>query len=366
MIILQETRAYELLTLIAVFGELPVSLLPRISEGKTYKSTVVTEMKRKALIKLTCANGLRGLRLTKRAKEIMLADNPHRFSFYLNGNTDTNHVRCDPHRRERLHRIAEATVTMKNAGAYVFRDQHPAIFSPSWNGGEQICYPLFYLSREMREYGADFFKTKGARYIGVLLTEENIFVTYNFGNDLVKWGYAAEIRSKALIETVLCLERFPEQYSSQSIKGIVLGNSMELAYMVLTNETKQYFILDDNYENFYFVTNDEKGEMLIRLLCRPDLCTELDEILTTDLSPAYHGSLIENDAFTEDGRPVLLAYKCDLVRIRRFCVALSMYQSQGVIICFDYQADVLRRYFDSNVEFQTLDFNKTKRRFFGG
>lgn len=360
----KQTRAYELLTLITMFGEFPTDLLPRLSGGASYKETIVTDLKQRGLVKTYYDDGLRGLRPTNRAKKLLLADNPERFSFYLKGNTDTNHVRSEPHRRERLHRIAEASVTMKNAGVSIFRDERPAIFTPLWCGGEQIQAPAFYTSREIKECGELFSRVKGARSVGALLTEQNIFITYNLADSLIKWNYRAEMRNKAFLQTFLCLVRMPEQFPPGCINGILLANSMELALEILNNNNQQYLVLDDNYENFYFVTNDEKGEMLIRLLSNPDLCDELDELLTSDLCPAYSGYRIENDAMTEDGIPVLLAYKCDLKRIKKFYTGLTLHNKQGIIYCFDYQAEVLSKFCTKGVEFQTLDFKKTERRFF--
>lgn len=360
----KQTRAYELLELIAIFGEFPTDLLPRLSGGASYKETIVTSLKQKGLVKTYYDDGRRGLRLTITAKRLLMADNPMRFSFYLNGNSDTNHVRSEPHRRERLYRVAEATVTMKNANVAVFRDERPSIFSRERKDGVYIDTPAFYSSREMQELGNQFSKMKGARSVGVLLTEENIFITYSLGESIIKWSYKSEMRTKALLQNVLCLERLSHQYSPQSIQGLLLGNSMELALEILKSGGQQYYVLDGNYENFYFVTKDERGEMLLKLLCRPELCEELDEILSDDLCPAQSGFLIENDAMTEDGTPVLFAYKCDLNRIQKFNTALSTQNKKGILYCFDYQAEVLRRYCSGLVEFKTLDYKKTERRFF--
>lgn len=254
---------------------------------------------------------------------------------------------------------------MRNAGVSIFRDETPALYDRSTMTDRFDSYPAFYSSREIKEIGAAFDKVKSTRAVGVLLTVEEIFVAYNFGNSIVrKWAYKTEMKVKAVVENEFTLKRFYNQYSRVNIKGLVFGNSMELAYDVLKNPNRQYFILNDNYENFHFVTNDHKGEMLLRLLCNPDLCEELDEILIDDLCPAREGALIENDAMTEDGKPVLLAYKCDLKRIQKFDTALTIQNKRGIIICFDYQAEVLRRYCSEAVEFQTLDFEKTERRFF--
>lgn len=360
----KQTRAYELLTLVTMFGEFPTNLLSRLSGGASYKETIVTDLKQRGLVKTYYDDGLRGLRPTNRAKKMLLNDNPERFAFYLKGNTDTNHVRSEPHRRERLHRIAEVSITMQNAGASIFRDERPAIFTPLWRGGEQIRAPAFYTSREIKESGEFFSRTKGARSVGALLTEQNIFITYNLSESLIKWNYRAEMRNKAFLQNFLCLMRMPDQYPPESISGIMLANSMELALDILNNSNQQYFILDNNFENFYFATNDEQGEMLIRLLCNPDMCEELDELLVSDLYPANNGYRVENDAMTEDDEPVLIAYKCDLKRIKKFYTGLKLHDKHGIIYCFDYQAEVLRRFCGDRVELKTLDVKKTERRFF--
>ncbi len=208
------------------------------------------------------------------------------------------------------------------------------------------------------------FKTKGARLVGVLLTPQDIFVTYNLGNHMIRWGYRAEMRTKATLSNLLCHHSLTSPYFLKTIKGLLLANSMELASEILTKKTKHYFLLDGNYENFYFVTNDEKGEQLLRFLCDPDLCNQLDELLASDLCPADYHHSVENDAMTEDGVPVLFAYTCDLYRIKKFNSGLLKHEINGIIYCFDYQADVVRTCCSEFVEFQTLSYEKVKKRFF--
>lgn len=360
----KQTKGYELLELTAVSGEFPAGQLSRLSGGESYKAAVVTALKQKRLLTTYYRDSLRGYRLTSRAKHMLCEDNPERFSFYLTGSADTNHVKSEITRRLRLHRIAETTLTMKHAGISVFRDERPAVFAPAWDENIHIRSPSFYNSREIKELGTVFAKIRGARSVGVLLTENEIFSVYNLGEALMKWEYKSEMRTKALLKTVLCRERLPNQYSPDSVRGLLLGNTMELAYELLTNSCgRQYFILDGNYESFCFLTNDRKGEAVLKLLCFPELSQTLDEILTGDLEPERPGLTIENDAM-ENGIPVLLCYTCDLPRIRRFHSALQLQNKTGIIICFDYQAEVLRRYCGDTVRFQTIDFEKWERRFF--
>lgn len=360
----KRTIAYELLELTAIFGEFPTTLLPRLLNSESYTRKVVSSLKGKGLMKTYYADGLRGLRPTTTAKRLLLADNPERFSLCMAENADTNHIHGESYRRERLHRIAEATLTMRNAGASIFRDERPAIFSPTDKGGEPLQSSAFYSSLEMREYGEELFKTKGARFVGVLLTPQDIFVAYNLGNHMIRWGYRAEMRTKATVEDLLCHQKKDSQYSSRHIQGLLLANSMELASEILTKKTKHYFLLDGNYENFYFVTNDERGEMLLRFLCDTELRNELDELLSSDLCSRNDWFEIINDAMTEDGIPVLFAYTCDLYRIKKFNSGLVKHEKQGIMYCFDYQAEVLRKCCSEFVEFETLGYEKVKKKFF--
>ena len=360
----KQTMGYKLLELTAISGELPANQLSRLSGGDSYKAAVVTALKQKKLLTTYYRDSLRGYRLTGCAKLLLCERNPERFSFYLTGAVDTNHVRSEITRRLRLHRIAETTITMMNAGVSVFRDEHPTVFAPIWDESIHIRSPSFFNSREIKELGTVFAKIRGARSVGVLLTENDIFAVYNLGDALMKWEYKSEMRTKALLKTVLCRERLPEQYSPDSVKGLLFGNTMELAYDLLTNKGgQQYFILDGNYESFLFLSNDRKGEAVLKLLCHSELSHALDEILVGDLEPAQPGLTIENDAM-EDGAPVLLCYTCDLPRIKRFHTALQLQNKTGIIICFDYQAETLHRYCGDIVKFQTIDFEKWERRFF--
>ena len=328
---------------------------------------MVKALKANKLLYTYYRNNLRGYRLTAHTKRALCKDNPDRFSFFLTGAAETNILKSEIARRLRLHRVAEATVTMMNAGVSVFRDKKPTLFSPVWKSSNyfRIKFPAFYTSREIKEIGTAFAQIRGARSVGILLSPADIFVVYNLSDMLMKWEYKSEMRTKALIKTVLCRERLPRQYPPETVQGLLLGTRMELAYEILSGEGgKQYFILDGNYEHFYFLTNDRKGERLLRLLCNRDLTAKLNRVLLADLSERNAAVNLECDAFDSDGNPVLFAYFCDLPRIRRFDTALRLQNKNGTLICFDYQEEALRRYCGEAVKFQTIDFAEWERRFF--
>lgn len=363
----RSTKPYLLLALIAISGDFPASQSNRLG-SPTYFANMVQTLKKEGLLRTYYKNRLRGYRLTAKAKELLLADQPARFTFFLTGNSETNNPKSEVTRRLRLHRIAESTVTMMMAGVSVFRDEKPDVFFSA--GGPspaalKIDFPAFYGSREIKEIGDELAQIRGARSVGVLLTESRALMVYNIGDSLPKWEYKSEMRTKALMKTILCRQRLPEQYGAEAVQALLMGKDMETAARLLMEQRAghhDYFIFDGNYDHFYYIPNTHAGEIVLKLMCSEALSAELDEILRENLQPRQSGSVVENDAIDENGNPVLFAYLFDLPRIWRFDSALSLRGMEGTIICFDFQVDALKRFCCDRVSFETISLQKYEGR----
>ena len=315
-----DTLPYHLLALTAISGEFPADQLKRLRGSDYYKESVITALKKDGYLRTYYRDKLRGYRLGVKAKATLLSESPDLFTFYLTGET-----------------VGE------------------------------IEAPAFYNSREIKEVGIDFTKIRSSRSVGVLLAPAGIFVTYNCGPGLMKWRYKSELRMKTLMWTVLCQQRLASQFRPVDVSGLVLGDGMEPAYQMLTsNGGKRHdcFMLDGCYDHFFYVTNDRKGDILLRLLCDTEKKEELHRILSLDLIERKANWRIENDAIDKNGDPVLFAYSCDMPRIARYNTALELQGKNGTLICFDYQQNVLERYCGSRIRFQTIGFDKFERRFF--
>ncbi len=327
---------------------------------------VVTDLKKNGLLRTYYRDRLRGFRLGPRAKATLLDNWPERFTFYLTGDTDTNRLKSEVNRRLRLHRLAEAYTTMGNAGVAIYPDEKSPVFAPQGYCGKASSNPAFYSSREVKGLGIDATKIHNSRFAGVLLSPMKLFVTYSSGMSLMKWRYKSEMRVKAVMWNTLCQQRLPGQYRADDIHGLILGDSMELAYQMLTSTggpKHDYFMLDGSYDHFHFLPNNHQGEVILALLCDSVKTAELDRILSQGLI-ANLGKATEQDAAEPDGTPVLFAYSCDLPRIVRFNTSLELTGRTGTLICFDFQADTLRRFCGDRVRFQTIDFEKFEGRFF--
>ena len=363
----KDTQAYRLLELVAVCGEFPAELIYRLTGSTSYKETVTWLLKKEKLLRVYYRDKMRGYRLGRRAKAILLSDNPERFSFYLTGNVDTNLLKSEVTRRIRLHRIAEVYVAMQNAGVAVFRDKKPKMFAPEMPYCGKLEGTAFYSSREVKELGIEAVKIKGSRMAGVLLAPGNAFLTYNSGPYMAKWDYRAEQRTKALMQIVLCGGSAGLGYAPDRICGLLFGNGMEPFYQILSSadsSARCFFLLDGNYEHFYYLTNDRRGEVMLKLLCDTEGRGELDRVLSQGLNAGEPYGIIENDAVDKNGAPVLFGYLPDIPRIHRFCNALQLQGRHGTLICFDFQREALERCYGGLVAFETISFEKFERRFY--
>lgn len=176
--------------MVGLCGEFPSGQLNRLIESDSYAEKVVTDLKQSKLIRTHYKDGLRGYRLTKRAKELLLSQNPCRFQNYLTGNAETNLIRSELPRRLRLHQKAETYLTLSHAGIPFFPDEKPLLFSESSEAATfpVRSLPLFYSSREIKNLGASTTKIKNSRCIGILMAPHCVYAVYNHRKYTSKMG----------------------------------------------------------------------------------------------------------------------------------------------------------------------------------
>lgn len=362
----EDTLASLLLTLTALSGEFPTAQVSRLPSTGAYQEKILKALKGEKLLRTYYRDGLRALRLTSTAKKLLVDKWPDRFLPYLSGSIETNVLKSEVPRRLRLHRMAEVLVTMLNVNISVFPWEKPDIFSPTPPAAAPyINRPAYYSSREVKCLGAQAIKIRGSRSTGLLLIDGVIFTVYNTGPFAMKWEYKAEMRLKAMLQTELCQRRLPGQYQNAVLNAVVFGQDMERMLPLMNDGDGQrdYFVLDGNYQHFYYLTSDHHGELILQLLCDAEQQAVLDAILSQDLSPCRSDWVVENDAMDGDS-PVLFAYTCDMPRIKRFDTALELHGKTGTLFCFDFQEDVLKQICGPRVNIQCIDFEAYERSVF--
>lgn len=360
--------AYRLLELTALSGEFPADNLKRIGIGESYGEKLVTKLKEDRFLKTYYKDKLRGYRLTSRGKKLLLKQNFARFSFYLTGNSDTNQPRSDYARRLRLHQTSRTYCLLASIGITLFRDEKPSLFCGILPDTESpLPLPVFYQSREIKELGLETTKINNSRSIGILLADRCIFVIFYTGDGVLKWEYKTEIRLKALLSYHMSQGILSAWYRHDTpIHSLFIGSPMETAIRMMTSTgglRHSLFTLDTSFDYFHFIPDSHAGETLLKLLCYPSLSRQLSALLLSDLEPPDTSMGLEHDGIKE-GRPVLLAYDFNMLRLSRFRTSLALHRLNGHLICFDFQKEVLHSYFRDMVIIAAIDLTKFERRFF--
>jgi len=123
---------------------------------------------------------------------------------------------------------------------------------------------------------------------------------------------------------------------------------------------RRYCMVDDSYGQLHFITNDENGELILRILCDTDIRESTEAMLATDFKPATTSIC---NAVDEDGHLILFAYTLDLRRIKSFTAWIAAHNKKGRIFCFDFQKDVLQKFCGEHILVETLDTEKYRKEF---
>lgn len=362
------SKAYKLLSLIAISGECSKDVYPFLYLTDSYNEKLMTRLKSDGLIKIHYKDKLRGIRLTRRGKDLLLSLSPERFSYYLTDNSETNRPRSDLPRRLRLQQASIAYAMLQCAGIPVYPEEKPALFSGNPQDSAKFALPLFYTAREWKELGAETIKINNSRSLGILLCEDALYVLYFTGDHPIKWEYRTELRLKAFLNYHLKQDIFEglcQKNTDYPIKAIFLGSPMDSARILMESNggfQKSYFYLDGSFDFMHFLPVSMEGITMLKLLSNHALQSALDTLLLSDLAPANPDLGLTHDA-VKGVSPVLLSYNFDMLRISRFKTALSFHGITGHLICFDFQKEVLQSYFGNLATLETIDLAKFERRF---
>ena len=363
-----DTFAFWLLSVTAICGELPSDALALSCHSLKYTRQVIYHLIKTGYMRVYYQDKIRGYRLTAKSKTALLEKYPHRYSAFLTGCVETNQIKNTPTRRCRLHSLAEVYLMMTAGGASVFPDEKPAVFSGDSNRSQLINSAIFYSSREMKRLDKeDTIKLSGSRMAGLLLTPKNVYITYNSRKELLDLDYRYEQRCHTLLTESLCSKLLYKQYKPEHICGLMFANDHSILRDILqsasTNQ-RNYFLLDGDYDHFYYLTTDHHGITLLKLMCDPKIQNSLDKVLRQDLSFPKKKVQFDCDGIDRNGAPVLFGYFMDIPRISRFCTHLWRHKTKGVIICFDFQRDVLASFVENKAIIQAISFDKFERSFF--
>ena len=118
----------ELLLLTALSGELPADWVGFAVGSDSYAAILITKMKAEGELKLRSRDGIRGYLLRAKAKRTLWECYPEDVRDFLSGSSCTNHVKSEPEKRMRLHRMSMVWIFADMPGLKYFQAENPVYF----------------------------------------------------------------------------------------------------------------------------------------------------------------------------------------------------------------------------------------------
>ena len=340
-----------MLKLIGISGEFPVEMSGYALGSKTYAAYLATQLKKEGYISVRKKDGIRGYTLKMKGRRELLCKYPEDFSFYLAGSAETNHVKSEPQKRLRLHRMSMAWIFFLRMDIRIFLTEKPK-FRDFAKTGRNPAY-----------YGAAEFKgssdrIKGSRVCGLLICRQQIFVVYHTMNRRMKWAKKMERSMRSFAESVLM-----EQGYIYGTDAVIIGNTMNLMPELLESDggmKGELFQVDDIYEHYYYFSMADVSNVQFRLVTDRKAERRFRDFLCQMLEKQEEKEYALSAGYDENGNPVYFCYELELRNLMRIRQEMG-WKGTGKVICLDFQADSLRVYFGKGVEILRISSEKVIR-----
>ena len=143
-----------------------------------------------------------------------------------------------------------------------------------------------------------------------------------------------------------------------TIEQIIIGSSMNVAAKVCRGpqglKRDHYFVVSHDFNSCCYVTNNTDGDALLRLIVNPDLAMKLNRRVLAPYKPPEVNTREYDAVEASSNRPVILNYTCDLIQILFAGSAPIGFEGGSIMLCFDYQAQVIQRILGPSVEVRPI------------
>lgn len=354
-----EAREDVILELCALSGDFPTSLLGKLSGSYEWTKKTVRQLVNSKLIHRYQKDGIKSLRLTKKARDMLLDYNRERFELLLEGSGLVRAKQTNKLKRLRCHNLAGAYLMMMETGVSVYRDEKAEIFNlRPWDTlplsvMEKWSVPCFYSSIEVKTKENEYIRIQNTRAAGVLFCNElDTYLVYNTGSSPLKWSEKSEQKLVGVVEGVLTSWKLPVSPT----RGIMFGDDMETMLKLLTSDggnRRQYYRVDYTFPAMHYIPVDENGKRLLCLICSKDAKRRISKRLGIGLEkpgrPIYAHDAMDGET------SVLFAWDLDMVKIRSFKDGLALCRERGRVLCLDFQAGILTSYFGNLADIEPLN-----------
>ncbi len=341
----------QILQLTALSGEISNYALDRLNDSHRYTENCLSQLRQERMLVQYKNDDLIGHRLTPKGKHYLGRTYPDRFADLFASTNTVNKVRLDLLHRRRYMRSSEVLTMMYKLGIPIFADEKPKIYT-SLAVSSQSSQPMYYTSYEVKDREIESIKYNNARFNGLLRSPLGDYFVYNIGTNLIKWEAMSERRAAQMVGHLLHTD----------VRQLMLGDTLETAWDLLTSDggrEHQYFRLDDTIQSILFVPNNTDGDFLVRMMLLSDSMKKLRYSVLRKMQLQPCPNALMCDGYADENTAVLFACDMDLKRIQNIKIGTEARMMNTIIICFDFQADLLNRYFENTVAIRTIDSQKT-------
>ncbi|WP_458398214.1 hypothetical protein [Anaerotignum sp.] len=356
--IVRNSQSYRLLTLVAMSGECSKEAMELLMPQDSYRKKLMMQLTGDNLIKVYEKNAVKGYRLSRRGKILLLQMDGERFGFFLEEGADATMRRSKLPQRERQHRISEVLAMMESSGAEIYWDRKEHIFEDPDGQIVVISQSAFYLPKEVKSQMDLSRKIINSKLAGVWLTESAVWVCYNMGPRLINWYENVEVRADILIRSILKKKGMNFHGSC----AVLFGENMVQAKLCLEDPMTRAYFANSSFERICFVPLDEQGKALLQIIGDADMYEHLREGLMEDLVQERIGT-IACDGVSPDGRYVLICTDMDLKRLIQFNTRMQYSNGRGEVYCFGFQKNVIGDFCSENIEVVEVDFEMVREVF---
>lgn len=352
-----ESLTDKILLIIAYCGESTIESLSRLSDSHSYFIKIINELTRAKYLKKNIMNEKKCIRITNRGKKRLTELNKERFYIIFQNMKIKSEIR----KRIRLHRLADILISMFNANIEIFIDNKFKIFGSENKAKFKV--PAFYTPMEIRQIGDKNFSN--SKFFGILFSMNEIFFTYHVSDGYIKWFQMSENKMFVNIEQYINNSKLKNIYINKRYSSIFFGNKLDVVSVLIIERSNT--IINKAVHALYFITLDSIGDKMLRILCNPELKSKIDNIFFDTFKKTKPDYSIECDGMLDD-KPVIVSYIFELTRLSRFIYALKYHKKEGIIICFDFQKEVIGKIvktlnLSANIEIRTIVYNKFERSF---
>ena len=275
------------------------------------------------------------------------------------------------HRAVRAYRQGLACCIMHGAGVRTLADEKPEMDAGGMISLETGA-PYYYLADEVKAVGGNADVMEGAGYrateirdertgeikaksssraLGTVFAKDGMYVIYHTDHTHIAWTTRVERQFFIYCQRV-CFRKFGgmDEGGIQKRRMIVFYSLDRVGRQILYGTRSGCLSYESGYTETFLIPYTPEGRTLFALMAEGNYIKRMSAFLLPEARTDIKRRTVECDAYDGDVN-YLLFVSPDITKLHKFAMAARMAKNSSnfVVICYDFQTDLLRGMMDGNV-----------------